>query len=94
MSEAAPLAVSDAGLAPGPREVPLTSVFSTLIEPSPLLEGVLVLDGGLPLDLPAFHTTVTSVKSDPALIGSSATTITREQLEALPGGTTRASPTS
>ncbi|HZD32008.1 MAG TPA: TonB-dependent receptor plug domain-containing protein [Candidatus Angelobacter sp.] len=37
-------------------------------------------------ELPSFQTTVTSARPDPALIGASATTVTREQVEALPGG--------
>ncbi len=39
-----------------------------------------------PLEPPVFHSTVTSFRADPALIGASATTVTREQLESLPGG--------
>jgi outer membrane cobalamin receptor len=43
-------------------------------------------DLSAPLELPVFHTTITAARPDPALIGASATTVTREQLESMPGG--------
>ncbi|MGO8970152.1 MAG: TonB-dependent receptor plug domain-containing protein [Myxococcaceae bacterium] len=43
-------------------------------------------DVAAPPESPAFQTTITAVRPDPALIGASATTVTREQVESLPGG--------
>ena len=68
-------AVSDAGVKPFVPQIPPTG--SSLPGRS---------DMGPPLESPVFQTTVTNVRSDPALIGSSATTVTRDQLEGLPGG--------
>ena len=68
-------ATADAGVQRFIPEVPATD---------PLLAGR--SEVGAPLESPVFQTTVTDVRPDPALIGSSATTVTREQLESLPGG--------
>lgn len=69
------LAIADAGEQPFVPEVPATDL---------LLPGR--SDVVAPVESPSFQTTVTAVRPDPALIGASATTVTREQVEALPGG--------
>jgi outer membrane cobalamin receptor len=68
-------AIADAGVQRLVPEVPATE---------PLSPGR--SDVGASLESPVFQTTVTNVRPDPALIGASATTVTRQQLEALPGG--------
>jgi outer membrane cobalamin receptor len=65
-------ALADAGVRPSVPEVPTTG--SPLPEHSNWVES------------PGFQTTVKAVRPDPALLGASATTVTREQVEALPGG--------
>ncbi|MGO9829716.1 MAG: TonB-dependent receptor plug domain-containing protein [Myxococcaceae bacterium] len=68
-------AIADGGVQQFIPDVPATEPFS------PKRPDVVA-----PVGPPDFQTTVTAVRPDPALLGASATTVTREQVEALPGG--------